>query len=87
MTTADRRFYGRVMSLSMMASDCRPCWAPFGARWATPSGVRDTLLIVGAVGAAAIGLAFLEWLRIRGRPHTAPIPALLDAPLEPPGPA
>ena len=87
MTTADRRFYGRVMSLSMMGFGLQAMLGPVWGAMGDAIGVRDTLLIVGAVGAAAIGLAFLEWLRIRGRPHTAPIPALLDPPLEPPGPA
>ena len=74
MTTADRRFYGRVMSLSMMAFGLQAMLGPIWGAMGDAIGVQGTLLIVGAVGAAALGLAMIEWLRIRDRPPPRPDP-------------
>jgi MFS family permease len=74
MTSAEPRYHGRVMSLMMMGFGSQALLAPLWGFLADHIGVRQTLLIVGAVAAIMTSVVGLTWLRIR-----RPLPVLADS--------
>lgn len=79
MTNTRPEFYGRVMALAMIGFSAQALLSPVWGAMADSIGIRQTLMIVAILGAAAMALATLSWLRIR-RPSVTPAPALPDAP-------
>lgn len=88
MSNANPAFYGRVMSLAMMAFGGQSLLAPIWGVTADAVGVRTTLVIVGVVAVVVTILAFLAWLPIartaKGgqRPQSGLSPAASSAPEE-----
>lgn len=65
MTTAEPRYHGRVMSMAMMGYGSQALLAPVWGTLADHIGVRETLVIVGAVAATVTVLIGLSYLRLR----------------------
>ncbi len=65
MTTAEPAYHGRVMSMAMMGYGSQALLAPVWGALADTVGVRETLVIVGAVAAVVTVLIGLSYLRLR----------------------
>lgn len=65
MSASSPAYYGRVMSLAMMAFGSQALLAPLWGLLADGIGVRQTLVVVGVVAAAITTLVGMSWLRIR----------------------
>lgn len=65
MTTAEPAYHGRVMSMAMMGYGSQALLAPVFGALADAVGVRETLVIVGAVAAVVTVLIGLSYLRLR----------------------
>ncbi|MFQ5380023.1 MAG: MFS transporter [Dehalococcoidia bacterium] len=64
MSNSDPAYFGRVMSLAMMAFGAQSLLAPVWGAVADGIGVRPTLSIVGVVAVAVTGAALLAWLPV-----------------------
>lgn len=75
LSSADPPYYGRVMSLAMMAFGSQALLAPVWGLLADTIGVRETLGVVGIVAAVIVTLLGASWLRIRNlTPLVLPAP-------------
>ena len=79
MSHARPEYYGRVMSLAMMAFGSQALLAPVWGALAASLGVREPLFVVAVVAGTALALATMNWLYIRRQPVPAPVPAASDA--------
>ncbi len=70
----EHSYYGRVMSLVMMAFGSQALLAPLWGLLADTIGVRPTLVIVGAATASITALVELSWHRNRHTPRPDPAP-------------
>ena len=99
MSTARPMFYGRVMSLTMMAFGTQALLAPVWGVLADSIGVRETLFAVGVIAAVMVAMTTIAWLRLRALPpspggafdtapaeETAPTPAPAPTPVAAPRP-
>ena len=66
MSNSNPAFFGRVMSLTMMAFGAQALLAPIWGSLADAIGIRETMAIVGLVALVAMALMTLAWLRMRG---------------------
>ena len=66
MSNSKPAFFGRVMSLTMMAFGTQALLAPIWGALADSIGIRETMAIVGVVALIAMALMTLAWLRMRG---------------------
>jgi MFS family permease len=66
MTSADRAYHGRVMSLAMVGYGSQALLAPVWGFLADVIGVRQTLGLVGLVAAMVTGVIGIGYARIRG---------------------
>ncbi len=78
MTSADRAYHGRVMSLAMMGFGSQALLAPMWGFMADHIGVRETLLVVGIVAATITSLIGLTWIRLR-RPQAMAVEPVVSA--------
>jgi MFS family permease len=78
MTSADRAYHGRVMSLAMMGFGSQALLAPMWGFMADHIGVRETLLVVGIVAATITSLIGLTWIRLR-RPVAVALEPVVSA--------
>ena len=67
MSRAEPRYHGRVMSLAMMGFGTQSLMAPVWGSLADRIGVRQTLLVVGIVGAVITTMVGFSWLQARAR--------------------
>lgn len=65
MSNANPAFFGRVMSLTMMAFGTQALLAPIWGAMADSIGIRETMAIVGLVALISMVLMTLAWLRMR----------------------
>lgn len=79
MSNANPAYYGRVMSLVMMAFGSQALLAPLWGLLGDTIGVRPTLVIVGAGTAATTGLVGLGWQRSRHLPRLDPVETAIPA--------
>ena len=71
MSTADRSYHGRVMSLAMMGFGSQALLAPLWGLLADAIGVRETLVVIGIVSALVTTFIGFSWLRVRDLPPSA----------------
>ncbi|MCP3989760.1 MAG: MFS transporter [Actinomycetia bacterium] len=69
MSSADRAYHGRVMSLAMMGFGSQALLAPVWGAMADWIGVRQTLFVVGIIAAIMTTMIGLSWLRARSIGH------------------
>ena len=69
MSNTRQEYFGRVMSLVMMAFGLQSLLAPIWGILADVLGGRETLFLIGVAAAAATALMAVAWLRTRHLPY------------------